>query len=398
MDGAAARQAMHRPTAGTHSARASACPSQADIEAELSKASQALEQARYQDAAGTLNSSSLLHCDPRASLLFSAVLEAEGNLPGAKHVLQESHAIWPSNDSIAASLAREYLRSGQTSNALQALAHFHATPSTRLQEMQLAAVVYLTANKLLSAQAVAETAYRSYPSINTLLLLANVLQLEGKYPAVNSLLGSKRAAFADSAKFMITLAESEYDASMWMTARKDIEHAIALDDSSFQAHYILGNVLVRQGNLDRAITEYREAVKLSPSEPRTYYHLALVYRTKNDVSDEERALEQAIAADHHYAPAHCEMGRILIQQGELQNAVNHLKLAVEYNPDSEEAYFLLVRAYAKLGEKDRAKAMVKRLVAARKANRRGQVKWTGDGSDTSGGHEPEPLPGIENSK
>lgn len=238
----------------------------------------------------------------------------------------------------------------------------------------MAAVVYLTANKLLPAQAIAQTAYNSDPSLDTVLLLANVLQLEGKYPAVIRFLGSKRATYSASAKFLITLAESEYDASMWVSARRDIERAVALDASSFQAHYILANVLVRLGDLDRAIPEYRTAISLNPGEPRTYYHLALVYRARNDAASEERVLEQALAANGQYAPALCEMGRMQIEEGKLQDAVSHLKLAVQYNPNSEEAYFLLVRAYAKLGERDQAEAMVKRLVAVRKENQRSQGK------------------------
>jgi len=372
LDAAPARQAIPESTTADASGKVNVCSSRSVIEADLGKASQSLEQARYQDAVDTLRSPSLLNCDPRAGLLFAAALEAEGNLPAAEQSLERSHALWPSNDSIAASLAREYLSSGQTGKAVQALAHFHATSSTRLQEMQMAAVVYLTANRLLLAQAIAETAYDTYPSLDTLLLLANVLQLEGKYPAVIRFLGSKRATYSASARFLITLAESEYDSAMWVSARRDIEGAIALDGSSFQAHYILANVLVRQGDLDRAITEYRSAISLNPGEPRTYYHLALVYRTRNNAVGEERALDQALAANGQYAPAHCEMGRMLIQEGKLQDAVNHLKLAVQYNPNSEEAYFLLVRAYARLGERNQAEAMVKRLEAVRKENHRGQ--------------------------
>jgi tetratricopeptide (TPR) repeat protein len=374
VDAAAARQIGDHSAGGNHSTKGSACPSSAVVETELGNASGLLDQAQYQETAEMLKSQSLLRCDPRASLLLAAALEAQGNLPAAEQALQESHAQWPANDSIAASLAREYLNSGQADKALQALAGFHATSSTRLQELQLAAVVYMTANKLAPAQAVAEMAYRTYPSLDTLLLLANVLQLEGKYPAVNRLLGGERATYAYSAKFLITLAESEYDAAMWTPAGKDAERAISLDNSLFQAHYILGNVLVKQGDLDRAATAYLEAIKLAPGEPRTYFHLALVYRAKNDTPDEEHALEQALAANDHYAPAHSEMGKILIEQGKFEDAVSHLKLAVQYNPNSEQAYFLLVRAYAKLGEKSEADAMVKRLAAVRKANRRGQVE------------------------
>ncbi len=350
------------------------CPPRNDLDAALGKASDLMRQMRFQDVAAILQPLSGMNCDARVSLLLAAAFDGEGDELKATAVLQQAHSVWRSDNSISASLAREYLSAGQTDKAVAALAHFHATPSTRPQEMEMAAVVYLTAHKLASALAVAQVAYEAYPSLDTLLLLANVLQLEGRYPDVNRILGSKREAYADSSKFLITLAESEYDASIYASARKDIEHAISLDESSFQAHYILGNVLVKLGDPERAVTEYNEAIRLAPEEPRTYYQLALVFRTTNDMASEERALTQALAANDQYAPAHCEMGRILIEQGRLDDAVNHLKLAIQYNPNSEEGYFLLVRAYTKLGEKDKAEAMVKRLVAVRKANRRGQVK------------------------
>jgi Tfp pilus assembly protein PilF len=49
--------------------------------------------------------------------------------------------------------------------------------------------------------------------------------------------------------------------------------------------------------------------------------------------------------------------------------VSHLNSAVQYNPRSEEGYFLLAKAYAGLGQKDKSNEMVKRLVTVRKENR-----------------------------
>jgi tetratricopeptide (TPR) repeat protein len=370
----AAGQEIHETAPQDRSANQKACPSPDVVENVLGKASDLMEHARYQVAAEKLEPLSSLGCDARISLLLAGALESEGNSPEAEQTLQRAHLKWPFNDSIAASLAREYLHGGQTDKALQALAHFHVSKDTRPQEMEIAVVVYLAAHKLVPAQAVADADYRSHPSVDTLLLLANVLQLQGRYPDVNRLLGSKRESYSDSPKFLITLAESEYDASIYTAAHNDIERALLLDPSSFQAHYILGNVLVRLGDPDRAVTEYREAIQLAPDQPRTYFQLALVLRTKMDSAGEESALNQALAADNHYAPAHCEMGRMLIEQGRFEDAVIHLNSAVEYNPNSEEAYFLLVRAYAKLGQKDKAAAMEKRLVTLLKSNRPGQVK------------------------
>jgi tetratricopeptide (TPR) repeat protein len=235
--------------------------------------------------------------------------------------------------------------------------------------MELAVAVDLAVHQLVAAQAVAQAAYRSYPSVHTLLLLANALQLEGRYPEVNRLLGDQRSTYADSPEFLITLAESESDASIFAAARDDLEHAIALDPKSYQAHYLLGNVLSRLNDPDRAIAEYRQAIDLAPDQPRTYFQLALVLRSRQDQPGEEKVLAQALAADGHYAPAHCELGRILLEEHRLADAVTHLTSAIQFNPHSEEAYYLLARAYAGLGEKDKSEDTVKRLVAVRKENR-----------------------------
>lgn len=235
----------------------------------------------------------------------------------------------------------------------------------------MAVVVYFAAHQLVSAQAVAQAAYKFYPSVHTLLLLANALQLQGRYPDVNRLLAGKRGMYTDSPEFFITLAESEFDASIYAAARADLERAIALDSKSYQAHYLLGNVLFKLNDADRAIAEYRLAIGLAPDQPRTYFQLALVLRSRQDQAGEQQLLEQALAADDHYAPAQCEMGRILLDEHRPADAVSHLSAAIQYNPRSEEAYFLLARAYAGLGEKDKSDEMVKRLVAVRKENRPG---------------------------
>jgi tetratricopeptide (TPR) repeat protein len=368
--GAAGQQGV-KVTPQAHHGTDSRCPAQDAVNAALVNASASMEQARYSDAAQTLSPLSPLDCDARVSLLLAAALEASGDLPGAEQTLEHAHSIWLANTSIATSLAREYFGARDVGKAAQALAHFHATATTPLQEMDLAVIVYFSAHQLVSAQAVAEMAYKTYPSIHTLLLLANALQLQGRYPDVDRLLGDKRATYADSPEFLITLAESESDASIFPAARKDLERAISLNPKSYQAHYLLGYVLARVHDVDRAIGEYHIAIELDPGQPRTYYQLALALETKQDQAGEEHALEQALAADDHYAPAHCEIGKILIDENRLADAVSHLTAAIQYNPSSEEAYYLLVRAYAGLGEKDKSNAMVKRLIAVRKANRPG---------------------------
>jgi tetratricopeptide (TPR) repeat protein len=353
---------------GPRSQKSKSCPSQNEIDAALSAASILMGQAKYQDAAKALQPLSGFSCDARVSLLLAAAFEGNGDSPRAQQVLQQAHSVWPSNNSIATSLAREYLAERQIEKAVQALGSFHATPATPRQEMELAAVAFLAGHRLASAHEVAEIAYRTYPSVHSLLLLANTLQLEGRFKEVIQLLGDQRKDYAQSPDFLITLAESEYDDILYDTARDDLTHAIILNQNSYQAHFLLGNVLFKMNDVDKAIAEYHLAISLAPNQPRPYYQLALALQANNDEASEESVLTQALDADDNFAPAHVEMGRVLMNQGRFSDAVVHLNLAIQENPSSEQAYFQLVRAYAELGEKDKGKEMARRLVAVRNAN------------------------------
>jgi tetratricopeptide (TPR) repeat protein len=357
----AAPQSSSRARAG--------CPSPQALRSVLAEASERLAQARFQDAGGILTPLAARNCDARISLLLAASWEGQGDASAARAELERAHHRWPANDSIAASLARSYLAAGDNDKAAQALAHFRATPDTPEQEMQMAAVVYLAAHQLQSAEQIARLAYRTYPSLKTLLLLSNTLQMEGRYPDVNRLLGTQRAAYGDSAEFLVTLAESESDAKIYATARDDLQRAIVLEPGRYQAHYLLGNVLAALSQTDQAIAEYRKAIELAPDQPRTWFQLAVVFRAKQDKAGEQNALQRALAIDNHYAPAQCEVGNMLLQDHHAADAIGHLTIAIQYNPRSEKAYFLLARAYAQMGEHERSEQTVRRLIAVRKENR-----------------------------
>ncbi len=113
------------------------------------------------------------------------------------------------------------------------------------------------------------------------------------------------------------------------------------------------------------------AIDLAPYQPRTYYQLALALRAKQDEAGEKSALTKALAIDDHLALAHSELGRILLNENRLPEAVTQLNLAIQDNPALEQPYNLLARAYMRLGDADKANAMAKRLTEVRGANHRG---------------------------
>jgi predicted Zn-dependent protease len=347
---------------------ASSCPSQEETGMMLGKASALMEQSHYREAADSLQPQAGLHCDARVSLLLAAALEIGGDVPGAKQTLEQAHSVWPSNNSIAATLARQYLGSGQVDQAARALEHFHATAKTPVQEMEVATVTFIDSHQLVPAYTVAELAYKTYPSGHSLLLLANVMQLQGRFKEVVALLNGKRNLYSGSPAFLITLAESEYDSVLYDAARDDLQRAISMDQNSYQAHLLLANALLKLARVDDAIAEYRTAISLSPEQPRTYYQLALALQSKQDQAGAEQEIAKALSIDSHYAPALIESGKMLISENKLSDAVTQLNQAIRDNPNAEQGYFLLAKAYAQLGDKQKSDEMAKRLVMVRNAN------------------------------
>jgi tetratricopeptide (TPR) repeat protein len=344
------------------------CPSQAQMEKTLADASSLMQQADFKGAVALLGPPAPQLCDSRASLLLAGAYEASGDLPSAEQTLARAHTAWPANDSVAASLARQYMTQKQVEKAAQALTHFRPSPATPMQELQLAVLVFIESHRLAAAQSAAQAAYKAAPSAESLVTLANTLQLQGKFKDVVALLNPRRSLYAGSPAYLITLAESEYDSILYDAARDDLERAIALDSNSYQAHYLLGNALVKLGKTDDAVREYQQAIQLSPDQPRTYTQLALALESKQDQAGAAEQLVKALIIDSHFGPALIEVARIDLSRNQATEAVQQLNLAIAENPRSEQAYFLLARAYGQLGDKEKSEEAEKQLVSIRNSN------------------------------
>ncbi|MCP4107716.1 MAG: tetratricopeptide repeat protein [Desulfobacteraceae bacterium] len=86
------------------------------------------------------------------------------------------------------------------------------------------------------------------------------------------------------AYFSVLMASTWIQAQHWKNSVTLYEHAINVTDNNEVAHYNLGNVLLRQRKLDKAITHLSEALRLNPENSRGYNDLgaALFYKGNRD--------------------------------------------------------------------------------------------------------------------
>ena len=122
------------------------------------------------------------------------------------------------------------LPAGRRTKLSKALAHFHATAKTPHRKWKWPLWFILQHTSLWPRRQWLQPDYKFYPSVHTLLLLANALQLaRADTRKSTAFLEASEEFTPNSPEFLITLAESEFDASIYPAARDDLERAIALD-------------------------------------------------------------------------------------------------------------------------------------------------------------------------
>jgi tetratricopeptide (TPR) repeat protein len=157
--------------------------------------------------------------------------------------------------------------------------------------------------------------------------------------------------------------------------------AIKLNSRNASAYRAVGTTQIRLGNYGLAETYYRKAVEAlgdsASSDPGPFLDLSLILLLGHDPAKVEEALKlskRAAVIQPFSADAHYLVGKALIKQGRVKEALPELALACRLDPEDSKAHYQLALAYERLGE--RAKARTERQALAktkRRANQQGMA-------------------------
>src|SRR5262245_18792565 len=107
---------------------------------------------------------------------------------------------------------------------------------------------------------------------------------------------------------------------------------------------------------------FREAIRLDPSRPEPYDHLATLLYQSGKVDEAIAQWRAAIQADGRYAPARYNLGSVLQARGNLEEAVAQLREAIELAPEMVQARLNLGIALVALGRFPGAEKELKEAV------------------------------------
>ncbi len=100
----------------------------------------------------------------------------------------------------------------------------------------------------------------------------------------------------------------------------------------------LARAYKQSGAMDRALTLYREAVALAPSDPDAWYNLAAALQEAGSSAEAKKVADEAVRLDPTRPDAHNVRGVGLIENGDPTGAEAEFRKAIELDPRNARAY------------------------------------------------------------
>ena len=111
-------------------------------------------------------------------------------------------------------------------------------------------------------------------------------------------------------------------------------------------HHHLGKSLLDEGDLDKAIHQYSEALRINSSSVDAHINLALIYSKKNQNTKAVFHFNKAIQFKPKNHALHNDLGVAYLKLSQPQQAIPHFKEAIKIKPDFMQAYLNLGDALA----------------------------------------------------
>ena len=140
------------------------------------------------------------------------------------------------------------------------------------------------------------------------------------------------------------------------------EEVIRLKPGYTLAHNNLGIAFWMKGQVDEAIRQFQEALRLKPDYGEVHYNLGLAFVKKGQMDEAISQFQEAIRLKPNHAAAHNNLGIALSRKGRLDEAMRQFQETVRLTPDSADALCNLGNALAMKGQASEAIRLFQRAI------------------------------------
>ena len=128
------------------------------------------------------------------------------------------------------------------------------------------------------------------------------------------------------------------------------EALLRLKADDYISYNYLGIALAKKGQINEAISQFREAIRLKPDYADAHYNLGNAFFTKSQTDEAISEYREAIRLRPDYSQVHNNLGAVLGGQGRTDEAISQFREAIRLNPDNADAQNNLAQALEQKGK------------------------------------------------
>lgn len=138
-------------------------------------------------------------------------------------------------------------------------------------------------------------------------------------------------------------------------AVNELMRIVALQPGLAKAHYFMGQSLIRLNRYAEADQAFRNALRIEPSDAGSKYHLAFtLMERKTSIDEAITLLNEALTFRPGYADAHYQLGKIYLELGKGEKAIENLEAAARSDKKKDYIFYQLSLAYRRASRKAEA--------------------------------------------
>ena len=312
--------------------------------------------------------------------------------------------LWPATDPRAAAEAETGLRLAREGKYTQAVSRYRAAaeldPALPGLDLNLG-LAYFKLNRFADAVPWFEKAVQSDPAnfqARVLLGMSDYACRRFADASVHLKVASEQQP--DNTELRYKLAQSYLWSQQYEAAKEEFRFLLSKNPDSAPVHMLLGEVLDAANQVEAATAEFEAAAKTSPGEPEVHFGLGYLYWKQKRYDEARREFEAELAAQPHHTQAltyladtelhsgksedaegyllrvlkldpnvrlaHLDLGIVLANRKDFDEAARHFREAIRIDPSSPDAHYRLGRLWLATGrqkdadaEFDKVKALAK---------------------------------------
>lgn len=177
------------------------------------------------------------------------------------------------------------------------------------------------------------------------MALANIRRDQSRFDDAVELYRGLAATYPETAEPLVGLGYI----ALWRNELKEaaelLQQALSLDPASVLPHYLLAIALFRLRHPREATRHLRAATRSDVRSPAAHHALGVAYAVSGDLRRAARAFKTALTLMPGMSEAARGLGKVLLQQGRAEKAIDVLADYLSRRPEDYEARELLARAY-----------------------------------------------------